>query len=96
MSAINELLEDLDPTPTHIIVWSQRCFNLLPSGVEEDEEFVVEEYKTRVRRYCIKGKIIKAINGVNIRNAKDMYMNRYLIGETYTITYLNLDGTEVA
>lgn len=42
------------------------------------------------------GKIIKAINGVNIRNAKDMYMNRYLIGETYTITYLNLDGTEVA
>lgn len=61
MSAINELLEDLDPTPTHIIVWSQRCFNLLPSGVEEDEEFVVEEYKTRVRRYCIKGKIIKAI-----------------------------------
>ena len=61
MSAINELLEDLDPTPTHIIVWSQRCFNLLPSGVEEDEEFVIEEYKTRVRRYCIKGKIIKAI-----------------------------------
>jgi len=41
------------------------------------------------------GKIIKAINGVNIKNAKDMYMNRYLISETYTVTYINVDGTVV-
>ena len=42
------------------------------------------------------GKIVKSVNGVAIKNSKDMYMNRYLMGDTYTITYINADGTEVA
>lgn len=60
-SALIEVIENLVPTPSHIIVWSKRCFNILPNGVKEDREFVVGEYKTRVREYCINGKSVRAI-----------------------------------
>lgn len=60
-SALIEVIENLVPTPSHIIVWSKRCFDILPNGVKKDKEFIVGEYKTRVREYCINGNSVRAI-----------------------------------
>ena len=57
--ALYEVLEKLKPS--HIIVWSKRCYDLLPIGIADDEDIIVGDYSTKFRKYNINGDIVKAV-----------------------------------